>query len=85
MILTTDKNTPEQKGDWKMIAFFLFFFWLVGRIIISPVILCDLFIPDRWTSPTTFEKVTFSPSQKGLFESPGGRTVCFLLTHIHDI
>ena len=25
----------------------------------------DLFIPKRWRSPTTFEGVTFSPSQKG--------------------
>ena len=24
----------------------------------------DLLIPDRWRSPTTFERVTFSPSQK---------------------
>ena len=25
----------------------------------------DLFIPDRWGSPTTFQRVTFSPSHKG--------------------
>ena len=25
----------------------------------------DLLIPDRWRSPTTLERVKFSPSQKG--------------------
>ena len=35
----------------------------------------DPFIPKRWRSPTTFEKVTFSPSQKGHFESPGNSAV----------
>ena len=31
----------------------------------------DLLIPKRWRSGTTFRGVTFSPSQKGRFESPG--------------
>ena len=31
----------------------------------------DLLIPDRWRSPTTFERVTFSPSQKGHKELSG--------------
>ena len=31
----------------------------------------DLFIPKRWRSPTTSERATFSPSQKGRKELPG--------------
>ena len=41
------------------------------RISVSQVIQSDLLIPDRWRSPTTFERVTFSPSQKGHKELPG--------------
>ena len=35
------------------------------------VIQAVTFSSPSWRSPTTFERATFSPSQKGHFESPG--------------
>ena len=49
----------------------LVFYWGWGKTSIPGDSSRDLIIPDRWRSPTTFERVTFSPSQKGHFESPG--------------
>ena len=45
--------------------FVLFWTWNPTKDLLQGDSIRDLFIPDHWRSPTTSERVTFSPSQKG--------------------